>query len=138
MKYCTYSVSDSVKNSVPYDQSDLGRHNNTVLQKRLVENNYRNIVENQLKASTVLHILDHQVQLNKLIVQYMDLVNKSDQIFSSAVLRPTILRTSAAKSITNSTTVVVFTATYYRELILIGSVSAALAYVLVCTAKSNS
>ena len=133
MKYCTYSVSDSVKNSVPYDQSDLGRHNNTVLQKRLVENNYRNIVENQLKASTVLHILDHQVQLNKLIVQYMDLVNKSDQIFSSAVLRPTILRTSA-----DSTTVVVFTATYYRELILIGSVSAALAYVLVRTAKSNS
>jgi len=138
MKYCTYSVSDSVKNSVPYDQSDLGRHNNTVLQKRLVENNYRNIVENQLKASTVLHILDHQVQLNKLIVQYMDLVNKSDQIFSSAVLRPTILRTSAAKSITDRTTVVVFTSTYYRELILIGSVSAALAYVLVCTAKSNS
>ena len=129
--------SDLISESANYD---LGRHNNIYYLKRVVETNCKSLIESQSKTKETSQILSCQSQLNNLFIEYMGLVMKSDEVFSSAVLRPRMLahdfaESAAAGEPACNTTTTTTTANINRDLILLGSVVAAAIAYFTCVCK---
>ena len=128
MEHCGDLISDSAN-------YDLGRHNNIYYLKHVVQTNCKSLIESQSKTKDTSQILGCQSQLNSLFIEYMELVMKSDEVFSSAVLRPKMLQlayTAADAGDARAAT----TTTAFHDYLVIGSTAAvALAYFAFCACK---